>query len=202
MKKFFSILFLSALFVCTASAQSALTTNEVSVAQSGTGDLVLSIAHTEKLWSVEFFLTLPEGITADMANAKVGSIVSDKFKIDPTEKNGGYLVGIYPSDFGDWTFDKESGDIITIPLKAESSVAVGTLEGAKITGISYVNLDADETKVGDVSFSIAVTASTGINGITLDDPNAEVYTLSGQRIDGKSAKKGVYVVNGKKVAVK
>ena len=200
MKKLFSILFLSVLFVCSASAQSALKVSEVTITPGGTANLVLSIAHNEKLWSVEFFLTLPSGVTADMASAKVGSIVSDKFKIDPTEKNGGYLVGIYPSDFGDWTFESESGDIISIPLNADASLAVGTLEGAKITGISYVNLDAAETKVDDVSFFITVAKETGIKGISIDDPNAEIFNLNGQRV--KNAQKGVYVVNGKKVAVK
>ena len=197
MKKLFSILFMSALFVCSASAQSALTANEVTIAPEGTENLVLSISHSEKLWSVEFFLTLPEGITADMASATRGSIVPDIFKIDPTEKNGGYLVGLYPSDFSDATFTSESGDIISIPLKAASTAATGDV---KITGISYTNLDGDETKVDDVTFSITVGESTGINSISVNDPNAEVYNLNGQRV--KSVKKGVYVVNGKKVAVK
>ena len=197
MKKFFSILFLSALFVCSASAQSALKANEVTIAPEGTANLVLSIEHSEKLWSVEFFLTLPEGITADMATATRGSIVPEIFKIDPTEKNGGYLVGLYPSDFSDATFTSESGDIISIPLKAASTAATGD---AKVTGISYTNLDGDETKVSDVTFAITVGSTDGINSISLNDPNAEVYNLNGQRV--KSAKKGVYVVNGKKVAVK
>lgn len=197
MKKLFSILFLSALFVCSASAQSALKANEVTIAPDGTANLVLSIEHNEKLWSVEFFLTLPEGITADMATATRGSIVPEIFKIDPTEKNGGYLVGLYPSDFSDATFTSESGDIISIPLKAASTAATGD---AKVTGISYTNLDGDETKVSDVTFAITVGSTDGINSISLNDPNAEVYNLNGQRV--KSAKKGVYVVNGKKVAVK
>ena len=200
MKKLFSILFLSVLFVCSASAQSALTTNEVKIAPEGTADLVLSIDHNEKLWSVEFFLTLPSGVTADMSGAKVGEIVPEGFKIDPTEKNGGYLVGLYPADFGDATFTDVKGTIITIPLAADATVTEGTLDGAKITGISYVNLDGDETKVEDVTFSIEVGEATGINGISLDDPNAEVYNLNGQRV--KNVSKGVYVVNGKKVAIK
>ena len=55
----------------------------------------------------------------------------------------------------------------------------------------------------DSTFTITVTDPSGIDAITVDDiENAKVYTVGGQRVDGKTAKKGVYVVNGKKMIIK
>ena len=42
---------------------------------------------------------------------------------------------------------------------------------------------------------------TGINKVVADDANAEVFTISGVKVD-KANKKGIYIVNGKKVVVK
>jgi len=45
-----------------------------------------------------------------------------------------------------------------------------------------------------------VIGGTGINSINANDSNAPVYNLAGQRVS--KAQKGVYIQNGKKVAVK
>lgn len=52
------------------------------------------------------------------------------------------------------------------------------------------------------AFDVAlhVIGGTGINSINANDNNAPVYNLAGQRVS--KAQKGVYIQNGKKVAVK
>jgi len=52
------------------------------------------------------------------------------------------------------------------------------------------------------AFEVALTVNggTGINSVNADDVNAPVYNLAGQRVN--KAQKGIFIQNGKKVAVK
>ena len=159
MKKFYSFFVLAFLFVCNAFAGGTLTTNKVSLAPGAEGNLVISIEFSEKLWSAEFMLALPEGITADIDKATKGSIVPEIFKLDPTEKDEGILIGLYPSDFSESTFTSESGDIISIPIKADETLEAGDLE-ATISGISFVGLEESED-LDDVTYKITIEAEAG-----------------------------------------
>ena len=47
---------------------------------------------------------------------------------------------------------------------------------------------------------LTVGAGTGIIGINADDTNAPIYNVAGQRVS--KAQKGIFIQNGKKVAVK
>jgi hypothetical protein len=104
-------------------------------------------------------LALPEGITADIDKATKGSIVPEIFKIDPTEKDEGILIGLYPSDFSESTFTSESGDIISIPIKADETLEAGDLE-ATISGISFVGLEESED-LDDVTYKITIEVEAG-----------------------------------------
>ena len=43
----------------------------------------------------------------------------------------------------------------------------------------------------------------GINAITIDGAlNGKVYNLNGQQVNGQTAQKGLYILNGKKVIIK
>jgi len=52
----------------------------------------------------------------------------------------------------------------------------------------------------DVTVPLTVTSGTGINSINADDVNAPIYNIAGQRVS--KAQKGVFIQNGKKIAVK
>ena len=47
---------------------------------------------------------------------------------------------------------------------------------------------------------VAVSGGTGINGINAEDSKAPIYNVAGQRVS--KAQKGIFIQNGKKVAVK
>ncbi len=63
-----------------------------------------------------------------------------------------------------------------------------------------------DNSLGNVISSLSITfddETTGIGGIEKDDNGKAVwYTLQGIRLNGKPAQKGVYIVNGKRIAVK
>ena len=50
------------------------------------------------------------------------------------------------------------------------------------------------------TIKLTVAGGTGINGINAADSNAPIYNVAGQRVS--KAQKGVFIQNGKKVAVK
>lgn len=59
----------------------------------------------------------------------------------------------------------------------------------------------------DVTITAKVGISTGLEAIengqlTIDNSNDSWYTIDGQKLSGKPAKKGIYIQNGKKVAIK
>lgn len=93
--------------------------------------------------------------------------------------------------------------------------AAGVTEGGKVL---FVNADS-KTKAFRCFFTISDNASitpamlkvsikgveTAINSIVMDNSNATdnaVYNLQGQRVNGNSLTKGIYIKNGKKFAVK
>ena len=54
-----------------------------------------------------------------------------------------------------------------------------------------------------VMLEAAKSASTGISELTIPDSvKGDFYTLDGRKLDGKPTKKGVYIVNGRKVVIK
>lgn len=54
--------------------------------------------------------------------------------------------------------------------------------------------------VDTVTIPLTVKGGDGINSIKADDVNAPVYNLAGQRVS--KAQQGVFIQNGKKIAVK
>lgn len=93
--------------------------------------------------------------------------------------------------------------------------AAGVTEGGKVL---FVN-PGSQTKAFRCFFTISANASitpamlkisikgveTAINSIVMDNSNATdnaVYNLQGQRVNGNSLTKGIYIKNGKKFAVK
>ena len=182
-------------------AQKSFTVKDVTIAPGGQADLVVGIDVDGAMCTTDFLLTLPDGITADGAAAKKVGVIAETDHVFSVQKkdNGDYLTVIYSMMLS--SFKANKGDLISIPLSA-GSIAEGKLQG-KIHTITISNEDEEEFNPADVTFNIIVSNGDGIKGITVDDlDNAKVYTVGGQRVEGKAAKKGVYVVNGKKVVVK
>lgn len=182
-------------------AQKSFTVKDVTIAPGGQADLVVGIDVDGAMCAADFLLTLPDGITADGAAAKKAGVIAETDHVFSVQKkdNGDYLTVIYSMMLS--SFKANKGDLVSIPLSA-GSIAEGKLQG-KIHTITISNEDEEEFNPADVTFNIIVSNGDGIKGITVDDlDNAKVYTVGGQRVEGKAAKKGVYVVNGKKVVVK
>jgi hypothetical protein len=120
--------------------------------------------------------------------------------------SGDPSVSFYPTpsrykEGDEWiavTFLGNEGTLIYVPLTFDAD---GEYE-IKLYDISIAN---DEATAQSIATSSEATCkiyvgSTGINSINAADSKAPVYNLAGQRVN--KAQKGVFIQNGKKVAVK
>ena len=93
---------------------------------------------------------------------------------------------------------------ISFTLEEEKEVSLGII--VNLTGQSSFGINAFKLE-GVTIEPIMPTDPTGINTIdngqlTVGNETDAVYDLSGRRIGAKATKKGVYIVNGKKVVIK
>ena len=209
MKKFILVI-LSVLFVGNMMAQK-LTVEDITVEAGNTAELIIGIDAPEAVQAVQFTLVLPEGASVEMdgedyiadplTESDGGIMPKRNSQIQANKKDDGILIVAFNTK---GKFVDAAGDFVTISIEAASD-ADGKVLSCQLKDIKAGSLASDNSVVSagefsDVAFQIGVGVDTGINSISLDDPNAEIYNLNGQRI--KNVKKGVYVVNGKKVAVK
>ena len=117
-------------------------------------------------------------------------------------KNAGYYDG---GNFVNVAFLGNDGALFSIPVTVAETVAEGpcTLTfDAKIFGSvsdPYADVPTLAAQEG-AEFTLTVGEGTGINTINAADSKAPIYNVAGQRVS--KAQKGVFIQNGKKVAVK
>ena len=204
MKKISILVACMATFISTNVFGQTITASDVSIEAGKTADVTFTITSDAKAALAEFTLTLPAGITiaydadeedyvyemgADMT-LKTHSVTVKK------KESGAFYVLVMNSSGKE--FKAESGDYLTLTLEAEATAASGEATMSDIGLFSVEAVQMNTVTAG--SFKVNVGTSDGINSISLSDPNAEIFNLNGQRV--KNAQKGVYIVNGKKVAVK
>ena len=209
MKKFILVI-LSVLCVGNMMAQK-LTVEDITLEAGNTAELVIGIDAPEAVQAVQFTLVLPEGASVEMdgedyiadplTESDGGIMPKRNSQIQANKKDDGILIVAFNTK---GKFVDAAGDFVTISIEAASD-ADGKVLSCQLKDIKAGSLASDNSVVSagefsDVAFQIGVGVDTDINSISLDDPNAEIYNLNGQRV--KNVKKGVYVVNGKKVAVK
>lgn len=202
MKKILSLLFFVA-FAVFANAQVAL---KGGITSPNTEDytpnaLRFTFENTsgKAIANCNFQIILPDGVSIKKkSNGKYqytkGDATEDMetFSIAYSDKNGKYTVAVYGG-----VFDEEAGNcIIELPLD-------GTLTGeAKVANIAFGDPDENDFEVAyGVAFpDFTIDLTTAINGISADlTKSGVIYNMAGQRVS--KATKGIYVVDGKKVAV-
>ena len=115
----------------------------------------------------------------------------------------------YRNDADEWVavcFLGNEGELVYHPLTVAEDCAL-TGEGEPYTvKLKNISMGDDAYETGNpctsktAEFKVTVTPATGIIKINADDPNAPVYNVAGQRVS--KAQKGIFIQNGKKVAVK
>lgn len=113
---------------------------------------------------------------------------------------------VTPSTTTDWF-----GDMIC-PVIDQASIGTGAFDSTKDGGSWYIPAPSTEktyTLILDfntMKYSLVEGTSTDIDvaigSENLISPNDSWYTVDGQRLNSKPTKKGIYIVNGRKVVVK
>jgi len=112
----------------------------------------------------------------------------------------------YKNESGEMVFTAFKGNdgaLLKCPISVSADVEDGVYElqlqevlVGEPDGLIVRNIASEETAI----IKVTVGDGTGINSINADDVNAPVYNVAGQRVS--KTQKGVYIQNGKKVAVK
>jgi hypothetical protein len=195
MKKILSLLFFVAIAAFANAQEPAV---KLYGGVTSDGSLVFKFKNDQgdgakTICSCSFQLTFPEGVGVKPKGKKYeyeeGDATED-FTYSVAFKNGKYTVAVYDGEF-DETDGKHT--IISLPLE-------GTLAGSvQVTTINFADGEGDSLGRDNDGFSIDL--ATAINGISAEQTKSgAIYNMAGQRVS--KANKGIYVVDGKKVAVK
>ena len=190
------------MFCGNAMAQK-ISAADVEITPNGTADFVVSLSTPTAAALAEFTLVLPEGITIQSDEEgfffEKGAVATRNGQVTVSKKSdGSFYVNL--RDESGANFKANEGTLITLTLQA-----VNALEGELVAEMKDIIIaDADAKQLNtetSATAKITVSSTTGINGITVEQlEKGEVYDLSGKKVS--AVKKGVYVVNGKKVTIK
>ena len=184
-----------------AMAQNELYAEDFSVEQGATSaDLVVKMRNADEVTAFSFRLGLPEGVTMTLNKKQKKYVTIDEDRMDDhtaiiqDAADGADMISVYSASKA--TFYENDGPVVTVPLTIASD---GTYE-LRIYNVSISNPAAQSIATSTECTVTMQVGPTGINSINAIDSKAPIYNVAGQRVS--KAQKGVYIQNGKKVAVK
>lgn len=201
--------------LCSAAAMAQMTLSADKVIAEAGQTAYLEIKFTEAeagvITAAACWVTLPDGFSiAQVYDEDEGDYVDDieypaakkghdtrMIKVT-AEKAGNNNTYQFSAASNSATF-KTTTDVM---FKIGIAVPEGTAKDKYPVAITKVNFsDAASVASFQDDFSTEIeVGGTGINSINAEDSKAPVYNLSGQRVS--KAQQGVFIQNGKKVAVK
>ena len=181
-----------------------ITANDVTIEKGGTADVTFTINSDKKAAIAEFKLELPEGITIQFDEDEDGYVY--ELGGDMTLKS--HSATIKQQESGDFyvlvsnsigkEFRAESGAYLTVTLQASEDAESGV---ARMKQIILGSVDAEQMNTeSEYTFNITAVEVVGINTMTATTGDAIIFNMAGQRV--KSAQRGLYIMNGKKMVVK
>lgn len=143
-------------------------------------------------------------VVTDMRNESLISFSEQEYTVNLPEANGWFCdADLYnPYNLTDLVFTSSNTDVAEVgevPNTVKLISAGETTITVEFAGDNYY-------KPGKASYRLIVTNNPvdAINSISIDNvpADAKVFNLQGQSVNAKNLKKGIYVVNGKKVVVR
>jgi hypothetical protein len=232
MKKFYMTMVAMLCGVAAMAQTNELVVSDMTVpAGTKSVNLEVGLNNDSPVTAFQFNLALPEGVKAGGVKKfvldridmdKVCYIMDDEdaeatdvYTIDRLASGNDFMYAIYPKpsrfqdDSGEWvavTFTGNQGTVVTIPLTIDASALTEAGDGSFPISLYNIGISDDSEvaqSIGTASEAacvITVGEGTGINSINAADSKAPIYNVAGQRVS--KAQKGVFIQNGKKVAVK
>jgi len=177
------LLFLASLLLCqlAAGAQESITASTVEVAPGGEGLLTVGMDFNadHDYVSYQFTVELPEGLSLKPVGT-MGMAAYTLADNQPLFPEGPFVVdfpasnGIFKSYSNPSTVITGSqGTLVTIPVVADASLAIGTQLKAKLSGIVFTRINAVAEHFDNVEFNIEV-----VENITILDENSTTVPTS------------------------
>lgn len=207
------------LFGVAAMAQNTLSVPEkIEVAQGGDAEITIGASTEGYIAALAFRIGMPAGcllkthyelVFDEETEEEVETLVYDyvingnrgqghSATIQEAESEQGFMqVSIFSNPVK--IFKGKEGDIITLSFQCPEDAATGDYE-IVIKDVAGSTSKGVRVPFDAVTIPMTVTKGTGISSINAEDVKAPVYNLAGQRVS--KAQKGVFIQNGKKVAVK
>lgn len=213
MKKFYMTMVAMLCGVAAMAQDAVMSAEPVDVKTDGTvSTLVFKLALSDaaktgetpvQTASVKF--VLPEGVAArwydpgeddyfDQVTYDMAKNSHQKMFVQGEANPQSYVLAI----MGTATLKSNTDVFATVGLKVVGEIAKGDYEIPVTPDYSSGGVSVFPQEPFTVK--LTVDGGTGINSINADDVNAPIYNIAGQRVS--KAQKGVYIQNGKKVAVK
>lgn len=205
MKKFLlSVVALMATF--TASAQFTANPAELTIAAGEEKEVVFSLATSVEVTAYNLYIQCPDGIqiatrmNEDDEEELAIDLIAARHKSthaltagEVSGEKGTYMIAVASSKNA--LLRETSGEVVSVKFKATADVVDGAIT---IKDALAGTPGGDKFKFDNFDIKVNPTA---INAISADQTKSGViYNLAGQRVS--KAVKGIYVVDGKKVAVK
>ena len=206
MKKFYMTM-VAMLCGVAAMAQNELYADEVAIEKGETtANLEIKLRNEVEVTAISFRLDLPEGVTMALNKKGKKYVIIDEDRMEEhtaaiqDAADGNDMISVY--DTKKAPFYENDGTVVTVPLAITDEVAAVdadlTMKVYNISIATPAGVSLDTTEAFEVNLKIG--AGNGINGINAADSKAPIYNVAGQRVS--KAQKGVFIQNGKKVAVK
>ena len=215
MKKIFIPMLLCLMTASTAMAQATdietsdniIYVEPATVDAGTTATLSICMKNSADIRGFQFDMYLPDGVTAKKNNKGryLCSFNQDRLPEDDEhtltlgQQEDGSIRFLCGSQYEE-TFTGTEGEIATIQVDIAADLASGSYP------IQLKNMKLTETNISKyyehelVETMLTVSSATGINGINVTGTDSPAYNLQGQRVH--EAKKGLYIVNGKKTVMK
>lgn len=165
--------------------------------------LTVSLDNTGDYCSFQFDLILPEGITVPydeenemyMADIVPGRFTKTHSLGSNLLKSNRFRVIVY--SIANKSIKGTNGAVVNITLKADDKLAIGDYT-LKLENITLADIGENEYYPSNSESTVNVVAS-GIKSVLMDGSSDKIYDLQGRRVN--TVKKGIYIVNGKKLIV-
>ena len=166
---------------------------------------VLMTNERDDIRGMQCDITLPSGISF-LYDEEAEDYVSASWRIPrklalSSEKQSENTLRVAGVCTGSSSIYGNSGTIFTFKVKADESIVTGMYK----IQLSNVELSYGEAIcVADRSSSLEITKNvSGVETFVVErQEQSKVYDLRGQRVDESKTKRGLFIVNGKKVVIK
>ena len=199
---------IAAVIPATINAQAAkLYIEDFSIKPGETKTINIILENTDiQVWQAQLDVRLPEGlsVTKDEGDLNIELLRNDnknKHSLDASETEG--VIRILVSTTSDKIIKGTEGAFIALEITADANFKSGVI---KLEKMKLVPLEGETVIPADSECT--VNGSSGIAGVTMDNEyQGNIYTLQGVKVGENASsfdnlKKGIYIMNGKKVVKK